>query len=274
MKKFLVSFLSLFFLTTGVASAAVSTFDDLTLDAESYWNGSDGSGGFTSGAAYFNNNYDADWGSWDGFSYSNITDTASEGFAVQYNAIAGGGAGGSTNYAVAYYSSFAASPPTVTLSAAQVVNGAYFTNNNYAYYSMLNGDQFAKKFEEGDWFKLSITGKDASGAETGTVDFYLADGTDIVNTWQWVSLTSLGAVKTLEFTLTSSDTGEWGMNTPAYFAMDSLNCATADGGSGGCFIGTIASGSLSQNRSVYLLILILVILAGWYQAARLFRAKR
>jgi len=281
MKKFLVSFLSLFFLTTGVASAAVSTFDDLSLDAESYWNGSDGSGGFTSSGASFNNNYNADWGSWDGFSYSNITDTATDGLDGQYSAIAGGGAGGSTNYAVAYYSSFAANPPTVTLPAAQVVNGAYFTNNNYPYYSMLNGDQFAKKFEEGDWFKLTITGKDASGAETGTADFYLADGTDIVNTWTWVSLTSLGAVKTLEFTLTSSDTGEWGMNTPAYFAMDSLAYGATDGsgdgptdGSSGCFIGTISSGSLFQNRSVYLLLSVLVILAGWYQAARLFRAKR
>ncbi len=274
MRKSLVLFFSLFFITTAWASAAVSTFDDLTLDAESYWNGSDASGGFTSGAAYFNNNYNADWGSWDGFSYSNITDTTSEGFAVQYNAIAGGGAGGSSNYATGYYGAFAASPPTVTLSAAQVVTGAYFTNNNYAYYSMLNGDQFAKKFEEGDWFKLTIEGKDAAGNSTGTVDFYLATGTNIVNTWQWVDLSSLGAVKSLEFTLTSSDTGEWGMNTPAYFAMDSLACATADGGSGGCFIGTIASGSLSQNWSVYLLIFILVFLAGCYQAIRLFRAKR
>jgi hypothetical protein len=44
--------------------------------------------------------------------------------------------------------------------------------------------------------------------------------------------------------------------------------------SGGCFIGTTSSGSLFQNWSVYLLILILVILAGCYQAIRLFRAKR
>ncbi|MGD8501571.1 MAG: hypothetical protein PVJ86_13040, partial [Phycisphaerales bacterium] len=55
------------------ANATVATFEDLDLPPESYWNGSDGSGGFTSGSAHFNNHYDPAWGSWDGFSYSNIT---------------------------------------------------------------------------------------------------------------------------------------------------------------------------------------------------------
>jgi len=99
---------------------------------------------------------------------------------------------------------------------------------------MFNGDAFSKKFggESGndqDWFMLTITGKDVDGVVTGTVDFYLADyrfadnSTDyIVNTWQYVDLTSLGTVKSLEFTLSSSDVGDWGMNTPAYFALDTL----------------------------------------------------
>lgn len=245
MKKTLVLFFSLFFLSSAWASAAVIDFEDLSLNAESYWNGSDGSGGFTIGGVSFNNNYSVDWGSWDGFSYSNITDTTAEGYTAQYNAIPGGGALGTSNYVIGYYSAFAASPPIVTLPAAQVVTGAYFTNNNYAYYSMLKGDQFAKKFEEGDWFKLTITGKDAAGNATGTVDFYLANGTDIVNTWEWVDLSGLGTVKTLEFTLSSSDTGEFGMNTPAYFAMDYLSPPKQDGS--GCFIDTISSGWLFQD---------------------------
>ena len=56
----------------------------------------------------------------------------------------------------------------------------------------------------------------------GSVDFYLAHNGSIVNTWQSVDLSSLSAAKTLEFDLTSSDTGPYGMNTPAYFAMDNL----------------------------------------------------
>lgn len=217
---------------SGISSATVATFDELSLAAESYWNGSDGSGGFSSGSAYFNNNYNATYMSWDGFAYSNITDTSSSGWTAQYNAITGGGQDGSANYAISYVGW--AGPPTMTLNTAGIVGGLYVTNNNYAYYSMLNGDMYAKKFggvsgDEADWFMLTITGRDVDGAATGSVDFYLADyrfednSQDyIVNAWQYVDLTSLGMVKNLEFNLNSSDVGAFGMNTPACFAMDSV----------------------------------------------------
>lgn len=217
---------------TSAANGYLAPFDDLPLAAESYWNGSDGSGGFSSGGAHFNNNYDTIYGSWDGFSYSNITDTTAEGMAGQFNAITGTGQGGSANYAVGYVGW--AGPPTITLDAAAVVDGLYVTNNNSAYYSMLKGDLFAKKFggvtgDEPDWFVLTITGKDAGGAVTDVVEFYLADyrfaddGEDyIVDAWKYVDLSALGVVNSLEFGLSSSDVGAWGMNTPAYFAIDTL----------------------------------------------------
>ena len=128
------------------AYADVSSFEDLALDSESYWNGSDLSGGFTSGDAWFNNNYDTTYNSWDGFAYSNKTDTASTGTAGQYTAMASpaGGVSGSDNYAVSYVNSWAATLPTVTFGAG--TDGAYFTNNAYAYWSMTDGDIFAKKF--------------------------------------------------------------------------------------------------------------------------------
>ena len=53
-----------------------------------------------------------------------------------------------------------------------VIPGFYITNSAYAYTSMLNGDAYAKKFAQGDWFKLTITGLDADGKETGTKEFY------------------------------------------------------------------------------------------------------
>ena len=219
-------------LTAGVANAATVTFDDLALPAESFWNGSDGSGGFTSGGAHFSNNYNADFGSWDGFSYSNLTDITAEGFMAQYNAIVGSGQAGSANYAVSYIGF--TTPPTMTLAEPGFVDGLYVTNSNYAYYSMLNGDAFAKKFggESGsdpDFFMLTITGKDVDGTVIGTVDFYLADyrfednGEDyIIDTWQYVDLTSLGKVISLEFALNSSDVGDWGINTPCCFAIDTI----------------------------------------------------
>ncbi|TKJ36685.1 MAG: hypothetical protein CEE38_10280 [Planctomycetes bacterium B3_Pla] len=220
------------FAAMGAANADIATFEDLNLPAESYWNGSDGSGGFTSESVHLSNSYNAEWGSWDGFSYSNATDTTAQGLAAQYNAITGAGQGGSANYAVGYVGW--ALPPAVTLSSPGVVDGLYVTNCNYAYYAMLDGDAFSKKFGGGsgddpDFFLLTITGKDAGGAATGTVDFYLADYRSadnsadyIVDTWQYVDLTSLGVVGSLEFTLSSSDVGDWGMNTPAYFAVDTI----------------------------------------------------
>jgi hypothetical protein len=216
---------------SAVAGAA-ATFDDLPLAAESFWNGSDCSGGFTSGGVRFSNNYNSDYDSWDAFTYSNITNKAASGWSAQYNAITGGGHEGSANYAIGYIGWV--QPPTVTLSNSEVVEGFYATNNSYAYYSMRDGDMFAKKFggtsgNDEDWFKLTITGEDAGGNQTGVVDFYLADfrfsNNDqdyIVNTWRFVDLTSLGQVKSLEFSLSSTDNGNYGMNTPGYFAIDTL----------------------------------------------------
>ncbi|MCD4670817.1 MAG: DUF4465 domain-containing protein [Actinomycetia bacterium] len=218
-----------------VGAAPVAGFDDNPLAPETYWNGSDGSGGFTSGNAWFNNNYDSTWGSWDGWSYSNTTDTTTPGYMNQYSAITGGGAGGSANYGVSYVSSWAAAP---TLSLTDTTDGcllgAYFTNTTYAYLSMRDGDSMAKKFggasgNDEDWFKLTITGIRSDATYTDPLDFYLADyrfadnSQDyMVDDWTWVDMSGLGSVIGLEFALSSSDVGAYGMNTPAYFAMDDL----------------------------------------------------
>jgi hypothetical protein len=217
--------------------ADIADFENLTLSAESFWNGSDSSDGFASDGAFFRNNYNTTWGSWDGFAYSNITDTNISGFAGQYNAIAGCGQSDSASYAVCCIGWM--ETPMVTFSSPCAIESIYVTNNNYAYYSMLNGDLFAKKFggrsgNDPDFFLLTITGKDEGGSVTGTVEFYLADfrfednSRDyIASTWWFVDLSPLGMVKNLEFSLSSGDTGAWGMNTPAYFAIDTIVCKPA-----------------------------------------------
>jgi len=215
------------------ALAGVATFDDLALPPASYWNGSDGTGGFASGGLQFANIYTPAYGSWEGWAYSNMSDTLTPGYGNQYSAITGGGCNGSSNYGVAYQGF--AGVPAVSFPSAATVQGAYFTNTTYAYLSMRDGDSFAKKFggtsgNDPDWFLLTITGKDSTGAVTGTKDFYLADyrfannAQDyIANQWTWVDLTGLGgSVRSLQFSLNSSDVGPFGMNTPAYFAVDNL----------------------------------------------------
>ena len=225
----------------------IADFEDLTLAPESYWNGSDLSGDFASGAASFNNNFidwEGGWTTWDGFGYSNITDNTVVGLAGEFNAMAGGGQGGSANYGVSadpVASGFGSELPNVTLNESSVIAGLYVTNTSYAYHSMLNGnDPPGKKFggesgDDPDWLLLTITGKNAAGDSVGSEPFYLADFRDpdngmdyIVDTWQYVDLSSLGVVKTLEFSLSSSDVVSYDggvtyfVNTPAYFAIDPI----------------------------------------------------
>ena len=105
--------------------------------------------------------------------------------------------------------------------------GFYITNSAYTYNSLTGGDSFAKKFGLGDWFKLTITGYDANDEETGTKEYYLADLRDadkayIIKDWRYVDLSGLGKVKKIGFALSSTDTGTYGMNTPAYFCLDNF----------------------------------------------------
>ncbi|MGM0453684.1 MAG: DUF4465 domain-containing protein [Thermodesulfobacteriota bacterium] len=236
MKKIIVfiAFALVPFILTGMVSAETVDFEDLSenpsLVENGYWNGSDGSGEFTSGEATFNNTYSVseydgvEYIYWAGFAYSNLSDTEKKGYDAQYNAIPGSGVKDSEIYAVAYDdTSSEAELPTITFDEAQVITGAYFTNTNYAYYAMKEGQGPASPFEEDDRFTLTITGIDENGDETGSVDFRLADGTDIVDSWVWVDLSNLGTVEKLTFSLDSTDKGENGINTPTYFAMDNLN---------------------------------------------------
>ncbi|MFA5330337.1 MAG: DUF4465 domain-containing protein [Prolixibacteraceae bacterium] len=45
----------------------------------------------------------------------------------------------------------------------------------------------------------------------------------IINDWRWISLQKLGRISKLEFSLRSSDSGDFGMNTPGYFCIGNLN---------------------------------------------------
>ena len=249
MKKLMILMLLAFLLCIApAAQAAVATFDDLTLDPETCWNGDDdGSGygtygGFTSGDNYFVNYEYTGWNYWDGFAYSNMTDTTTPGYTNQYSAITGSGVNGSSNYAVSYTLGMSGQSAQIynginSGNYAQVVSGLYVTNTTYAYLSMRDGDGYAKAFggDDGtdeDWFLLTIDALDESYNKTGNyVEFYLADYRSadssedyIIDDWTWVDLSGLGAVYGLEFSLSSSDGGSgYDMNTPGYFALDNVS---------------------------------------------------
>ena len=46
------------------------------------------------------------------------------------------------------------------------------------------------------------------------------------DTWEWVDLSELGQIASIYFTMESSDTGDYGINTPTYFCLDKLTVST------------------------------------------------
>lgn len=221
-----------------------ATFEDLQLSENSYWNGITSTyGSWTTikedSIFQFENHFSrSDFGygltiSWNGFAYSRVQDDTTAGFANQYSAITGMGADSSENYGVFYLSS---GKDTVWLSEARQPDSVFITNGTYPYLSMKEGDAFAKKFggetgDDPDWFLLTIVGM-YEGQPTDTIDFYLADfrfeNNDedyIVDAWTKVDLSGLGTVDMIEFSLSSSDVGDWGMNTPGYFCIDNFGGA-------------------------------------------------
>jgi hypothetical protein len=226
------------------AQGIVSDFENLLLPIPpmgSYWNGSDQTGGFSSGGMYFPNTYDTAWGGYwaTGFAYSSMVDSVTSGFTNLYAAKPATGFNGSANYAVVQNNAVARLD---NIAPTMVMQGFYVTNGTYAFNSMRDGDIFARKFGDTtgtnsaypqggypDYFKLTI--KSYVGGQLGadSVEFYLADfrftndSLDyIVDSWEWVDCSILQVFDSLQFTLSSSDNNGNGMNTPAFFCIDNL----------------------------------------------------
>lgn len=218
------------------ASALTVDFSDLSLPAQSFYNGgpATNSAGWQSGGVTFGNSFTADWGGyWNGVVYSNVVDTATAGFGNQYAAYAGGGVGGSGIYAVVY----AGSAAFFNLPAGYVAQSVALTNTTYAALDMLNGSGFSKKFggasgQDADFLDVILTGYAGAGGVgdvTGSVTFRLADYTFpdnaadyIVSAWSTVDLTPLGSAASVRFSWAGSDVGMFGLNTPTYVALDNL----------------------------------------------------
>jgi len=214
-------------LLSASAQAATIDFDDNALVSDTFFNPEANTTWSSGGASFehsWNDTFDCCWG---GFTYSNQTDITTAGFANDRSAITGDGFGaGQDNYAIGTVGS---GNPRMTFANAQTVLGGYFTNTTYAYLAMANGDDgnavpFVKgPFGEGDFFQLTVTGLDAGGSALGSLDFLLADGANVIEQWTWFDTSSLGEVYGVEFSLSSSDNGAFGMNTPGYFAVDNIS---------------------------------------------------
>ncbi len=217
----------------------VVDFESVELGVSGYYNGSDKSGedlGYglymktieVDGFGFINNYMVVEWGgvefaSWSGFAMSSLVDTLTSGYENQYSVMAGEGALNSEKFAIAFDSSVIVLPTNNLYYPKSIL----LTNSTYAYKDIQQGSLFTRKFEDGDWFKVIITGY-LGATETGTVDYYLADFRDgksmVSKEWKQVDLTTLGEVSFLTFEFDSSDKGDFGVNTPKYVCVDNLVC--------------------------------------------------
>lgn len=192
------------------------------------------------------------WGGtyWDGFTMSNYADNNDYGYdwvPNQWGSMTQGGVNGlGSNFLIGYWGSYNDTGATNVTQTSNYISftdakphkaiGTYVTNAPWSYYGIKNGDQFARRFVQGDYFKLIAKGFAADGVtETGTAEFYLADYRSVNpaqwklhNTWQWFDLTSLGVVSYIQFTMESTDAGAWGINTATLFCMDKLTVQSID----------------------------------------------
>lgn len=237
MKKFYFSVFTLIF-STSLSAQVIATvdFEGHLSSSESFDNGSGQTGNFNFDPLSLTNYYNSDWQSWNGFAISNVTDNTTAGWGNQYASFAGSGYN-SESYAVHYPEG------DISLFAPGKIDSFFITNTAYAGISMRDGDDFAKQFgsiydangiEDGtngeDFLRLWII-CESVGQIKDSIEFYLADYrfTDdledyIVDEWVKIDLTTL-PIETIKvsFRFESSDMGDWGINTPTYFALDNIS---------------------------------------------------
>ena len=231
MRKILLLSLALVMAAFAMAQEP-ATFEDVPLGSGGIWQPPVGDNEMPSGGWLFTNS--TQYGYWGGFTASNRTDLSQTGLDAQYTAAAGCGYDGSAQYAVA----FTMGVQTDVYAAdgqSHTVTGCYVTNNLWTYQDILQGGYGEQPYggltgNDPDWFKVTATGKNASGQTVGTLDFYLADyrfanneEDYVLNTWEWFDLSPLGNVATISFSLSSSRGSGYNMITPAYFCMDNFN---------------------------------------------------
>lgn len=149
----------------------------------------------------------------------------------------------SNNFAVVYgyqdsYNTKWMSKPYFTFTTPKNVSSMYICNTSYTYGVIVNGNTWyengkpsghAKSLvDQKGWFKVTATGYDSNGKKIKTVEKYLCDYRDSTNpkipiktTWeQWYL--NLENVSKVEFNFEGSDTGVYGLNTPAYLCIDHI----------------------------------------------------
>lgn len=159
-------------------------------------------------------------------------------------------------YMVAFYSPWMSARPVDMVfndGKSYEAVGVYLNLNSYPYYSIEYGDSFARAFTNGDRYTVTIHGITPDESEK-TIEVELAsysNGDLTINRgWKYVDLSPLGTINELFFTIDSTDSGDYGMNTPAYFCLDKL--IVASDGAGVNAISSDTYNPISYDRDTHI----------------------
>ena len=209
-----------------VDQTSVVGFEDITVPVNGYIDSIGVTNQFSTTSFTFQSIYNSQYSYLEkGFALSTQKDTITVGTKSQYAAYAGSGSGNSNTYVVSVGTSMFKMPTKATALISLDI-----TNTTFAALSMKNGDQFAKKFtaQDKDFLKVLIRGY-AAGKIKDSIEVYLANFQStnpsehyIQKSWKKVDLSKLNPVDSVNFKLESSDNSPYGMNTPAYFAIDNI----------------------------------------------------
>ncbi|MBO4614776.1 MAG: DUF4465 domain-containing protein [Bacteroidales bacterium] len=205
-------------------------FEDLTLSPNSSWIGdADAEDGSTFQSSYMTlyNYYMADWGYWEGFAYTNGTDTETNS-SSNLSSCVGHGADNSENYVTSYMGWYNMSG--VKIDREHCGN----FENRGAYFCM---PVLLKKYVVGNaseyyyashqfYFKVKASAY-ANGTLVDEREIMMADFTEghsyMMDDWTYVDFSWIANADSLYFTAMSNDTaGGYGINTPLYFCMDNF----------------------------------------------------
>ena len=168
--------------------------------------------------------------SWEGFTISKVSQDTANVFGCVAN---GGLAGVGTPYVIGYYSSWITeslgySSNTILFDQDYYPEYVYICQNSNTMEAITKGVFNSRPFTPNDTLALIISALNSSMEETQSITYYLAVDGQNNNGWTQVPLTALGQAAGLSFRMTTTDIGQFGENTPLYFALDGLTVNTDD----------------------------------------------
>lgn len=169
--------------------------------------------------------------SWEGFTLSKVSQDTANVFGCTAN---GGVVGVGTPYVIGYFSDWVTdalgySSNIILFDQAYYPDYVYICQNSNTMEAITHGGVFnARAFTEQDTLTLIISAMDNYLQETRSIEYHLAIDGKKNNGWVKVSLKALEKANGLSFRMTSTDTGDFGVNTPLYFALDKLTVNTEE----------------------------------------------